>query len=194
MACRLPQTIAVACLFGATAESRQAVAQVHWDVGAELGAMDRLATGRDATVRAPTPGPAAELHGHVALVPMVRVGAYVSEDISPRPGIPARETTEVGLRGKLSPPLLSGPWRSWIFLGIGYARAYVAVVEGGVIDLPLGAGIGYRLRRPWQIFAELEGRVGLGFSGPLYARVEGEPYEGKDSFAVSLSVGVSLDE
>lgn len=43
-------------------------------------------------------------------------------------------------------------------------------------------------------FAELESRIGLAFSGPLYARTSDEPYGGQDSFAVSLSVGVSWDE
>jgi hypothetical protein len=203
---------AVACLLGTLAQSAQAAAQVHWDVGAELGVMDRLATGRDVSMRAPTPGPAGELHAHVALVPMVRIGAYVAEDVSPRPGLPAREATEVGLRAKVSPPLLSGPWRAWVFLGLGYARAYepghdavvpgsappaetpVAGAAGGILDLPIGVGIGYRLRRPWQIFAELEARVGMAFWGALYERAEGAPYGGQDSFAVSLSLGVSLDE
>jgi len=209
---RLPRAIVGAFLLGVLAQSRQALAQVHWDVGVELGVMDRLTTGRDLNAPTPTPGPTGEVHAHVALVPMVRVGAYVAEDISPLPGLPAREITEAGLRAKVSPPLLSGPWRGWIFLGLGYAYAYApgheAVVRGsvpptetpvrgasgGILDVPVGVGIGYKLRRPWQIFAELEGRVGLAFSGALYGRVEGEPYGGQDSFAVSLSVGVSWDE
>jgi hypothetical protein len=212
----MPRRLSVAfvapLLVGVLAQPRQAWGQLHWDAGFELGVMDRVTAGRDLTAPAPTFGPAAEVHAHVALVPMVRVGAYVAEDISPLRGLPAREITEAGLRAKVSPPLLSGPWRSWVFLGLGYARAYapghgevapgstppteahVPGAVGGVLDLPVGVGIGYRLRRPWQLFAELEGRVGLAFWGPLYQRAAGEPYGGQDSFAVSLSVGVSLDE
>lgn len=209
---RLPIVIVAPLLFGVLAQSRQALAQLHWDAGFELGGMDRITAGRDPAVPAPTFGPAAELHAHVALIPMVRVGAYVAEDISPVPGLPAREITEAGLRAKVSPPLLSGPWRGWAFLGLGVARAYapghgeavpgstppgearVAGAAGGILDLPVGVGVGYRLRRPWQLFAELESRFGTIFWGPLYQRTMGEPYGGQDSFAVSLSVGVSWDE
>lgn len=192
--------------------SRSAGAQVRWDVGAELGVIQRATTGRDSAAPAPAPGPEGELHAHIALIPMVRVGGYVAHDISPTPGLPARETTEAGLRAKLSPPLFSGAWRGWIFLGIGYARAYLPSHEatvpgsvppadalapgacGGILDVPIGVGMGYKLRRPWEIFAELGGRIGLAFSGDLYRRTEGEPYGGQDSFAVSLSVGVNWDE
>jgi hypothetical protein len=138
---------------------------------------------------------------------MLRVGVYVVHDISPVSGVPAREITEAGLRVKFSPPLLSGGWRNWLFVGLGVARAYmpshgaagttVAGASGGILDLPFGVGVGYRIRRPWEIFAELEGRVGLGFAGPLYAKAEAQPslpYGGQDSFAVSLSLGVSWDE
>src|SRR5580692_1726346 len=100
MPCRLPRAIVGAFLLGVLAQSRQALAQVHWDVGVELGVMDRLTTGRDLTASTPTPGPTGEVHAHVALVPMVRVGAYVAEDISPLPGLPPREITEAGLRAK----------------------------------------------------------------------------------------------
>lgn len=196
-------------LLAALAATRRATAQVNWDVGAELGVMERVATGRDPGAPGPSPGPTGELHAHVALVPMVRIGAYVAHDISPVSGLPAREITEAGLRARLSPPILSGPWRAWLFLGAGYASAYepshdaavpgataaratqVAGASGGMLDVPFGLGAGCKLRRPWQIFAELGGRVGLAFSGALYGRVAGEPYEGRDSLAVSLSVGVS---
>jgi hypothetical protein len=185
---------------------------LHWDAGAELGVMDRSRTGRDSTARAPTPGPVGELHAHVALIPMVRIGGYVAHDISPVPGGPAREITEGGLRAKLSPPLFSGAWRGWLFVGLGYARAYapsheaivpgsvpptqtfVVGAEGGILDLPLGVGMGYRLRRPWEVFAEIEGRIGLAFRGAAYGRMQAGPYGGQDSFAVSLSAGVSWDE
>jgi len=167
---------------------------VHWDAGVELGAAYRLTTGQSAGVPAPIPGPAGELHAHVALVPMVRVGGYLAFDVSPVPGFPVREIAEAGLRAKLSPPLLSGAWRDWLFVGVGYARAFAAGEGGGFLDLPVGVGIGYRLRRPWELFAELEGRVGLAFAGPLYDKSAPGPYEGHDSFALSLCVGVSWDE
>ncbi|MGO9833491.1 MAG: hypothetical protein ACLP1X_04685 [Polyangiaceae bacterium] len=206
------RAIAGSLALGMLAVTFPAAAQVRWDVGAEVGAMDRLTTGRDAIAPSPTPGPTGELQAHVALIPMVRIGGYLAFDVSPVPGLPAREIAEGGVRVKVSPPLFSGPWRGWAFLGLGYARAYepghevtvpgsvpaarilVGGAGGGILDLPIGVGIGYRLRRPWEIFAELESRIGLAFSGPLYARTSDEPYGGQDSFAVSLSVGVSWDE
>jgi hypothetical protein len=142
--------------------------------------------------------------GHVALVPMVRVGAYVAYDISPLAGLPPREILEGGLRAKVTPPFLPTPWRDWAFLGLGYARTYesgyvtsvpgatppaqahVGAAVGGILDLPAGVGLGYRFRHPWEVFGELGARIGLAFFGTTLT--------GQDSFALSLSVGVSLDE
>jgi len=197
--------------------------------------MQRITTGSDPAGATVYPGPIAELHAHVALAPMLRLGAYVSHDISPAADIPARQMTEAGLRAKVSPPLFSNPWRAWAFVGFGYARTYapsyhtsvlfmgdagpsdvlVSGVGGGFFDIPLGVGVGYKLGGPWVPFVELGGHIGFGFSGDMYggqSRDSGqpdgacgsaqnhinlqicEPYTGQDSFAVSLSVGVSFEE
>jgi hypothetical protein len=171
--------------------------------------MQRVATGRDAAAPEPDPGPMGELHAHVALIPMLRLGPYLSQDVAFGTD---RETTEVGLRAKLTPPLLRRPWRAWTFLGFGYARSYrpsheateaqggdgiVGGLEGTYIDASFGFGIGTKVRAPWVLFAELAGRVGLAFWGDMYDRSPctclRDPYPGHDSFAASLSVGVSLD-
>ncbi len=198
--------------------SRRAGAQarpLRWDIGFETGIIQRFATGADSNAPAPTLGPAAELHGSIALVPMLRAGPYVAFDLSPVSGRPARQMTEAGLRLKLTPPLLSAPWRSWAFVGAGYVRTYapghsVAAPEagappaervggagGGILDVPFGLGLGLRVRGPWVLFAEVGGRVGLFFTGSMYERTQclcADPYLGKDSFAAELSVGVGLDE
>jgi hypothetical protein len=143
---------------------------------------------------------------------MVRLGPYLAHDVAP--GVADRQTTEVGLRVKLTPPLVRLPWRAWGFLGSGYARTYlpshflapggagapggeVGGVEGGILDATFGLGLGWKLRAPWWLFAELAGRAGLLFSGPMYDRAPcaclRDPYPGHDSFAASLSVGVSLE-
>jgi hypothetical protein len=151
-----------------------------------------------------------ELHAHVALLPMLRLGAYVSHDVVLGPV--DRQTTELGLRAKVTPPVLAAPWRGWAFLGFGYARSYrpshwldqgalgsglVGGAEGEIGDALFGVGIGTRFRAPWVLYAELAGRVGLAFSGALYDRTAcsclRDPYPGHDSFAGSLSVGLSLD-
>jgi hypothetical protein len=194
-------------------------AQVHWDAGGQVGVMQRIATGAGPGGASPEPGPVAELHAHLAILPMLRVGPYLSHDIAPLAGgRPSRQVTEAGLRAKLSPPILSAPWQTWGFLGVGYARAYepshtfafpepaeLAVPGGGVVpgqgggllEARVGLGLGYRLGRDWEPFLELGGRVGLLFAGSLYERGAcgcGEPYAGKDSFALSLSLGLSLNQ
>lgn len=203
-AARTATPVFIAALFVA----RAAAAQVHWDVGAQVGVMQRFLTGSGAATPSPIPGPVGEVHAHVAVVPMLRVGPYLAHDISPAPpsaGVPARQITEGGLRAKFAPPFLTGRWRGWALLGVGYARVYepshhvmegsvdtfVDGQEGGILDLPVGVGIGYRVRGPhdpWEITAELGGRVGLAFFGSMYS---GAP---RDSFALSLSLGVSLDD
>jgi hypothetical protein len=187
------------------------LAQVHWDVGAEVGVMQRVTTDRDGGVPLPQAGPMGELHAHVALVPMLRVGPYLAYDISP--GAPDRQTLEAGLRAKLTPPLLARPWRAWTFLEFGYARSYlpshaleptpsngaggeIGGVEGDFLDAALGIGVGVKVRGPWVLFAELAARTGFLFWGAMYDRAPcgclRDPYPGHDSFAASLSVGVSL--
>jgi hypothetical protein len=176
--------------------------------------MQRLTTGADPGAATPTIGPVAELHAHVAIVPMLRAGPYVAEDLSPIAGTPARQMTEGGLRLKFTPPLVHAPWHVWTFVGFGYARTYapsylaaalpgssspirVPGAGGGILDMPLGIGIGVKLRRPWALFAELAGRVGWFFSGSMYEHAQclcEERYVGKDSFAAALSVGVSLEQ
>lgn len=172
--------------------------------------MERVTTGRGSTASVPWPGPVAEVHAHVALVPMLRVGAYVAHDISPAAGVTAREITEGGLRLRLTPPLFRAPWKGWLFAGLGYARAYapsrsasaapggfVPGEGGGILDLPVGLGVGVRVRGPWTVFLELGTRIGLAFTGSAYDARRcacGTAYEGRDSFAAALAVGVSLEE
>jgi hypothetical protein len=204
--------------------SARARAQVHWDVGAQVGAIDRFTTGGDAAGASAQPGPVAQVQGHVALVPMVRLGAYAATDVSPTSDRGTRTFWEAGLHARFTPPLLPAPWRAWAFAGFGYAYTYktsyhhaetdpngagidVAYgdVYGGVLDVPVGIGVGHKVRGAWELFAELGGRFGVGFFGPMYddgasGRAVStslpfvEPFMGQDSFALSLTAGLSLDE
>jgi hypothetical protein len=183
---------------------------LHWDAGAQLGIMQRVTSGRGDGASQPWPGPVGELHAHLALIPMVRVGAYVAHDISPARGMTAREITAGGLRLKITPPLLPAPWRAWAFAGVGYARAYapshrttaapdgfVPGEGGGFLDVPVGLGAGVRARGRWTVFVELGVRLGLAFTGTMYDAHRcacGTAFEGRDSFAAALAVGVSLEE
>jgi hypothetical protein len=166
-------------------------AQVNWDVGAEAGAMKRFTTSSQTSQ--PGFGPAFELQGHVALIPMLRVGLYAAQDISPMSGWPARQFYGGGLHMKLTPPLLSSPWRTYLFAGFGaeYVRQDAQQgSDGTLLEVPAGLGLALKVRAPWEVFAELAGRAGVAFLGGVY---DGG-ITGKDSFAVSLSVGVSLSD
>jgi hypothetical protein len=175
--------------------------------------MQRIATGGERGGPSREPGPVAELHAHLAILPMLRIGPYFAHDIAPLSGEPLRQFTEAGLRAKLSPPLFAAPWKTWGFIGVGYARVYepshaidrpqepaggfAPGQGGGLLEARLGVGLGYRLTRGWEAFLELGGRVGVVFAGSLYdpgACSCGEPYAGKDSFALSLSLGLSLNQ
>lgn len=223
---RLLTTLAVAvALLLATA---RADAQVHWDASAQVGFMkrnlvDRPTGGaRDATV-----GPAGQLTGHVALLPLVRLGAYFGHDISPFQGdASARDITWGGLRAKIMSPWPRGDARAWLFVGFGYAGVYqrstvttagmtapapgVAGTErvvhgagGGFFEVPFGLGASYKLRKPWELCAELGARAGFGHSGSVYdspgprrTSESGEsnmPPAGIDRFGFGLTVGVLVD-
>lgn len=163
-------------------------AQVNWDAGLEAGVMKRFTTSSQTSE--PGFGPTFELQGHVALVPMFRVGLYVAQDVSPMPGWPARQFYEGGLHVKWTPPLLSSPWRSYLFAGFGAAYVRQDPRDGTLLEVPAGLGLALKVRAPWELFAELGGRAGVAFLDDVY----GAGITGKDSFAVSLSVGVSLSD
>lgn len=203
-----------------------AAAQVHWDVGADVGVMKRfLSTGANTSSNAPDAGlgPVGELHLHFALLPLVRVGAYLSHDISPQGGVPARQITSGGLHLKLASPWPNGRWRGWAFAGLGYAAVYaksyhgvlpnqnpdgsnadifVEGSNGSFVEVPLGVGIAYKLKKPLELTAVLGSRLGFGFAGDVYnSSVAHSPFSpplevtaaGNDSFALYLAVGVSFE-
>ena len=213
---------APALAFAAFLAAPTAWAQVHWDVAAEGGALKRFVVSRPHGVPDAQIGPALELHGHVALLPFVRVGAYVEHDISAIHGDSTRQITTFGARAKLTPPWPVGAFHSWIFAGFGYGLAYgqsfhttiplttgapsdvaVAGAAGSFFDVPLGIGLGWRVRRPLEITAELATHFALGGFGSLYsgdrpASAAGQPpllvdTPGKDLFAIGLLLGVGLE-
>jgi hypothetical protein len=79
-------------------------------------------------------------------------------------------------------------------------EVFVAGSGGGILEVPVGVGLGYRPHRPWEVFAELRGGIGVLFTGDMYNAARAQcicavpPHGGKDSFALSLSVGVSFDQ
>jgi hypothetical protein len=215
MRCRLT---GIAVAVAAITSSHVAWAQVRWDVGAEAGGMKRFLASSTATIGV---GPAFEVHGHVALLPLVRVGGYFGHDGSPVGPGAARQITTFGARVKVTPPWPRDEWHTWVFAGFGYALAYgpsysltlspdqgptqaftVDGASGHFFEIPIGVGVGWRFKRPWELTAELSGRIGLGPNGQLYdlrnATAPGVPSEfvdpfGNDSFAIGLMLGIGLD-
>ncbi|MDP9034129.1 MAG: hypothetical protein M3O50_04940 [Myxococcota bacterium] len=202
-----------------------ATAPLGWDVAAEVGIAKSFPTGNAPGAPNPGLGPVFELQAHVALLPMVRLGVYVAQDLSPASGVGARQFWTGGLHLKGIPPILAPPWRVWLFAGCGYAWTHappytiqeplvagapetgdvrIGGVSGGLLEAPLGVGVGYRVRRPWELFAELGARLRLAFWGAMYAggatgpgtdaTGTAQPFMGKDSFALSLSLGLSFAE
>jgi hypothetical protein len=174
---------------GACSVPRAAQAQLHWDASAQVGAMKRsfLASRPD-----PGFGPSAQLAAHVALLPLVHVGGYLSFDRSPLPGDePTRSVFAGGVRGKAMLPWIRGQARAWVFAGLGYAALYApsytrtfdvpdgsgavtprpGKVEGGggtFFEAPIGVGVSYKLFPPWELSAELGARFGFGHGGSVY--------------------------
>ncbi len=181
---------AAVTLLALTATAATAQANVHGDVGVSGGVARRFLGGGDGDAKL---GPMVQVTGHLAFLPLLRVGAYVSHDASPNDGpAPARQITSLGLHLQGVPPLFRGDFRMWIFAGFGYARVYApsyhqtltltpdgqtspvrqdVLVEGsggGHFDVPIGIGAGYRVRKPLEITAELGTRLGFGFTGSVY--------------------------
>lgn len=217
--------LAIGLFFAAIVMMRapQAHAQLHWDASAQAGAMKRFLGSRAPGLGDSGVGPTVQLNGHVAVLPLLRVGAYLGHDISPQPGdTKALQITSFGLHAKISSPFPVDPWRVFAFFGFGYAGAYgpsfhtalgppanvnalATGAGGGFFEVPFGVGASYKLRRPWHLTAELGGRVGFGHSGSLFdldkGRVgfaERQPEllltnPGVPTFALGLTVGVLLD-
>jgi hypothetical protein len=217
----------VASLGVAWLRTTPAAAQVHWDVGGQAGVIRRVLTSRDPGLSDAGFGPVFQLQGHIAILPLLRAGAYVSHDISPIDGIAARQITSAGLHLRVGSPWPREPWRAWLYAGAGYARVYapsyhtsllltqdatqppaptdalVMGAGGGFVEVPLGVGVAYRVRKPWEITAELGTRVGFAYTGSVYgsgavALPSGYgPQQilpsGRDTLALLLSLGVSLE-
>lgn len=206
-------------------------AQLHWDASAQVGATKREVVDRPPGGENGGVGPALQLTGHVALLPLVRIGGYLGHDISPMQGdTSARDITFGGLRAKIMSPWPRGALRAWLFVGFGYAGVYgrsttgprmfpgppgnssatvtteatVHGAGGSFFEVPFGLGASYKLRKPWELCAELGMRTGFGHTGSLYdapgpqVTSAGRPDEnalpnGKDRFGIGLTLGVLVD-
>jgi hypothetical protein len=171
--------------------SSPARAQVNTDLGLSAGAMKRFTTNVPGGVSEPGFGPVVDLRGHLAVLPMLRVGLYVSYDLSPVADEPSRSFVAGGLHAKITPPLLPAPWKMYLFTGFGGGYVASSAATGGLLEVPLGLGLARKVSPSWELFAELGGRFGVASFGQMYDASHAG-FAGTDSFALSLSVGVSL--
>jgi hypothetical protein len=192
-----------------------AQAQIHWDASAQVGVMKRVLGDRPPGGKDAGFGPAGQLTAHVALLPLVRFGAYFGHDISPMGGdVSARDLTWGGLRAKIMSPWPRGDLRAWLFVGFGYTGVYArSTVRGDTVvhgaggsffEVPFGIGASYKLRKPWELCAELGARTGLGHTGSVYeapgprvsspgaADTNALP-AGADRFGIGLTIGILAD-
>jgi hypothetical protein len=132
------------------------------------------------------------MHAHLAVVPLLRVGPYVAFDLSPARGSMNRRIYAAGLRAKLTPPWLAAPWHVWAFLGVGSGYEQDPGRALGLLEIPVGVGIGRRVHGPWEMYAELCTRWDVLHFGSSDRGAA--PWIGDDLLAVSLSVGVSLGQ
>jgi hypothetical protein len=201
--------VLLATTLGLVTVASEAKAQLHLDLGAEPGVMRRvlLQRGNDGTNNLPDAnfGPMFELHGHVAILPLLRAGIYVSHDISYE--LSERQITSFGVRAKITPPLLCGNWRTWAFLGFGYSIVYAPSYQhdyligtglgggqsptnvnvdgqpGYYFEVPVGIGLGYKLDKTWELTAELGAKIGFNFAGELYCDGSSDPTCGANGSA-----------
>lgn len=220
----LRRCLAVLAFALAVALPRPASAQLHWDASVQAGAMKRFVVERAPGTDDVGIGPTAQIAAHVALLPLVHAGVYVGHDISPLPDpASARNITFMGIRAKVAVPM-SGDLRAYGFAGFGLALvtqqafelknfpyrsgkkdAQVESAGGNFFEVPFGLGVSYKLRKPWELCAELGARVGFAHAGSVYDELRGAQVKapgevdqnvtsaGIDRFAVGLTVGVMLD-
>lgn len=157
-------------------------AQVHWDVSAEGGVMKRFLANEPKGAHDAGFGPAAQLAGHVALLPLVHVGAYLGGDYSPIEDGRDRLIGDAGAHVQVMLPLFPRSMRGWAYSGFGYAGQK----HGGFFEVPFGFGVSYKFWPGWSVFGDLGGRVGFADHGSAYRNSE-------DRFGLSLSFGILLD-
>ena len=130
------------------------------------------------------------VEGHVAIFPLLRVGAWVTAEGSQPVGsavAPVRAIAGGGLRIKIVPPWPRGVWRMWLATGFGYDGLASDAGGGGFFEVPAIVGASYRIRKPFVFLMELSARPGFGFWGSYYQRAA------TDVLSIALSFGFGFD-
>jgi hypothetical protein len=183
-------------------------------------------------------GPTVGVEGDVALLPLLRLGAYADYEYAYTSEVASPSIVSFGARLKVMVPGYRRNVHWWLFTGFGaavleapgYSEAFagadantlvVPPASGYFFEVPLGVGMGWRVRKPWEVVAELQGRFGFGQGGSYFtsdssgngltrpATAENvlpngtsipsslaSPVQGTgaDVFAVLLTIGIAVDE
>ena len=166
-------------------------AQLHSDFSLQAGLEKRFLTSRAPTVPDAGPGLRLDLRGHFAFFPFIRLGAYGAYAFTPQAG-EGRNTGSLGFHARIvSPVPRTERFSLWLGVGAGYARTFVTgptSPTGGYVEVPLGIGAGYKIRKPFTIFAEVQSVFGVGHHGAVY-----DAGAGNDGTLLSFAAGLMLD-
>ena len=101
-----------------------------------------------------------------------------------------RSLGSLGLHARaISPVPRTERFSVWLSVGAGYARALSTPAgSGGFLEVPVGLGAGYKLRRPVSLFADVQSTFGAAHHGAAYSAGAGD-----DTVALGLSLGVLVD-
>lgn len=190
--------VAFTCaIFFAPKSSADGGLGVHWDAEAQAGATIRW-FGHHTSGQQPGLGPSGQVSGHVALLPLVHLGAYFGADLSPYEGGGLRNFEYGGAHVRIMLPLLPKTMRLWLATGVGLGRHYeksfhAAKLNGKFYgsdayaygEIPLGIGASYKFWPGWSVYSELGGRFHFGNSSGDETPT--------DRYASSLSIGIMLD-
>jgi hypothetical protein len=216
-----------------------AEAQVHWDANVQAGGAGRFFSN---SVSGGLPGsiaPVIGLEAAVAIVPLLRLGVYADFEYADTSEPAFSSVVSFGGRVKLMIPGNRNHVHWWLFTGFGgvvwnapsytiadqtsqgtsgLANAATATAATGeFFEIPVGVGMGIRLRRPWEVVFELQGRFGLDMNGSYFTQNGGftDPDNssgigttrptnstagagavptGNDVFGLLLTVGIGFDD
>jgi hypothetical protein len=174
---------------------KTAQAQLNSDFGARVGVEKRFLTGRSAVVRDATFGPELRLDQHFALLPLVRAGFYGSYSLASQ-NATLRHQLAAGVHMRGFVPLAIRSVRLHLGVGLGllHVLSNVAVSDvskvrhGNCLDVPVDFGVHYRVRKPFDIGAQLGTRFAAFCGGQAYSLGQG-----KDTFALSLAISGSVE-
>jgi hypothetical protein len=208
---------AAAAAVALAATERPAHADTNFDLAFQTGVAKRFFSNPDgAAGLSGSVGPVLMVQADVALVPLVRVGAYVSQEMQFDGEPSAPFITSAGARVKLTPPLAMDKLRFWVFAGFGFAGlaapsyhqqlpypgqgpqtgqavladSTIPAQTGSFFEVPFGLGLSYKLRAPWTLLGELSGHAAFDSGGPYFDPTGRAAYEtGGNHTPAGITIG-----